>query len=191
MVISTLELKKVLNIIMEKTKQLVKSEAWSLLLVDEKSNELIFEVATGDRTEKVKRFKLSMGEGIAGWVAQSGEPLLVPDVSRDPRFFENVDKSTEFKTKSILCVPLKSRGKILGVIEIINNNICFRTCKMQTNFFSNSSISTSYNNCLIVKRTHTIPPLRNLTICLMTIYLQHYKCSIFDLFFLQIHTMSF
>lgn len=120
MVISTLELKKVLNIIMEKTKQLVKSEAWSLLLVDEKSNELVFEVATGDRSEKVKRFKLNMGEGIAGWVAQSGEPLLVPDVSKDPRFFEHVDKTTEFKTKSILCVPLKSKGKILGVIEIIN-----------------------------------------------------------------------
>ncbi len=117
---STLDLKKVLSIIMEKAQKLVSSEAWSLLLVDEITNELVFKMAKGERSDKVKKFRLKMGEGIAGWVAKGGAPLIVPDVSKDTRFFKGVDKATKFKTKSILCVPIINNNKTIGVLEMIN-----------------------------------------------------------------------
>ncbi|MBI5166597.1 MAG: sensor domain-containing diguanylate cyclase [candidate division NC10 bacterium] len=117
---STLELKEVLNLIAEKMTNLARSEAWSLLLVNEKSGELHFEVAAGERGPIVKGFRLQIGQGIAGWVAKTGEPLIISDAQDDPRFFRGVDEKTGFQTRSILCVPLKSKGKTLGVIELIN-----------------------------------------------------------------------
>ncbi len=61
-----------------------------------------------------------MGEGIAGWVARHGEPLIVPDVYNDPRFAKRIDEMTKWKTRSIICMPLKSRQRVLGVIQLIN-----------------------------------------------------------------------
>jgi diguanylate cyclase (GGDEF)-like protein len=119
-IISSLELKTVLNIIMEKTRELVRSEAWSLLLVDEKSNQLHFSVAIGEHTNKLRKFKLNIGEGVAGWVAREGKPVIVQNVSEDPRFFNEIDQTIDFQTRSILCVPLETRGRVLGVIEVIN-----------------------------------------------------------------------
>ncbi|MBI5043438.1 MAG: sensor domain-containing diguanylate cyclase [Nitrospirae bacterium] len=117
---STLKFKEILKIIMDNAQKLVKSEAWSILLVDEKANKLYFELAKGEKVDKIKDIRLNMGEGIAGWVATKGAPLIVPDVSKDKRFFSGVDKKTKFKTKSILCVPIISKNKTLGVLELIN-----------------------------------------------------------------------
>src|SRR5258706_13971593 len=61
-----------------------------------------------------------MGEGIAGWVAQTGKPTIVNDTQKDPRFAPKFDTKTQFKTRSILCAPLISRGRTIGVVEIIN-----------------------------------------------------------------------
>jgi diguanylate cyclase (GGDEF)-like protein len=132
-IISTLELKKVLNIIMQKTKELVRSEAWSLLLVDEKNEALVFSVAIGPEAEKLNEFRIKIGQGIAGWVAKEGKPIIVQNVMDDPRFFNEIDQKTEFKTRSVLCVPLESRGKILGVIEVIN--------KMEMGFFTEQDLA--------------------------------------------------
>ncbi len=119
-IISTLELKKVLNIIMQKIKELVRSEAWSLLLADEKSDEYLFSVAIGAQADKLREFKLKIGQGIAGWVAREGKPIIIQNVLEDPRFFNEIDQELDLRTRSVLCVPLESRGKILGVIEVIN-----------------------------------------------------------------------
>jgi diguanylate cyclase (GGDEF)-like protein len=132
-IISTLELKKVLNIIMQKTKELVRSEAWSLLLVDEQNSELLFSVAIGSQAERLSEFRLKIGQGIAGWVAREGKPIIVHNVREDPRFFSEIDQQLSFKTTSVLCVPLESRGKILGVIEVIN--------KMEDGIFSDKDLS--------------------------------------------------
>ena len=121
-ILSALELKKVLNVIMEKTKELVPSNAWSLLLVDEKNEELLFSAAIGSRAGKLSDVRLKIGQGIAGWVAKEGKPVIVQNVMDDTRFFKEIDKKTDFKTKSVLCVPLESRGKILGVLEVINKS---------------------------------------------------------------------
>jgi diguanylate cyclase (GGDEF)-like protein len=119
---SSLELNGILTSIMRKAKKLIKAEIWSILLVDETTGELVFEKITGRKkdTNKIGKFRLKMGEGIAGWVAQEGIPVVVPDVSIDKRFFPKVDLETDFRTRSLMCVPIKSKGKTLGVLEIVN-----------------------------------------------------------------------
>ncbi|MBI5047567.1 MAG: sensor domain-containing diguanylate cyclase [Deltaproteobacteria bacterium] len=117
---STLDLKEILNIVMEKVSELLQPKNWSLLLVDDEKNELSFEIAVGEGADKIKNLRVKVGEGIAGWVAKERTPLLVPDVNKDPRFCKKVDESSKFTTKSIIAVPLKSREKCLGVIELIN-----------------------------------------------------------------------
>jgi len=117
---STLDLREVLNIVMEKISEILTSQNWSLLLVDEEKDDLYFEIVVGEGAEKIKNVRLAMGEGIAGWVAKEGKPVLVPDVNKDPRFSNKADRSSNFETKSVVCVPMKSKGKCLGVIELIN-----------------------------------------------------------------------
>jgi diguanylate cyclase (GGDEF)-like protein len=117
---STLDLKEVLRIMMDKISELLKPKDWSLLLVDEEKKDLYFEIVVGRGSEKIKQARLKRGEGIAGWVAREGEPLFVPDVSKDKRFSSRIDKLTNYKTRSIICVPLKSKGRVLGVVELVN-----------------------------------------------------------------------
>jgi diguanylate cyclase (GGDEF)-like protein len=119
---SSLELDDILTTIMKKAKKLVDAETWSILLVDEETGELFFEKTTAkkENSKKIKQFRLKMGEGIAGWVAREGIPVVVPDVSIDQRFCQKIDKETDFKTKSLMCVPIKSKGNVLGVLEVVN-----------------------------------------------------------------------
>jgi diguanylate cyclase (GGDEF)-like protein len=117
---SILEPRKVIELIMAKIQQLIPSEAWSMLMVDEERQELTFELALGEKAKDVSSFRVRIGEGIAGWVAETGEPTIVNDVSRDPRFSGKFDSKTQFQTRSILCAPLISRGRTIGVVEIIN-----------------------------------------------------------------------
>ena len=117
---SSLQLDQVLKTIMSKIQDFMRPDTWSLLLVDEKTNELYFQIATGAGAGKLKDVRLKMGQGIAGWVAQTGQATIVPDVSKDPRFFSEVDKKTEMRTHSIVCVPIRSKDRVLGVIQLIN-----------------------------------------------------------------------
>lgn len=117
---SALELKDILNVIMEKMKKMIKAEAWSIIPVDEETKELVFEKSRGEKGRRVEKFRLKIGEGIAGWVAKEGIPLVIPDVSKDPRFFKEIGRSLQFKIRSILCVPIISKGKVLGVLEVVN-----------------------------------------------------------------------
>ena len=117
---STLDHKEIRRRAMEAATQLMKAEAGSLLLVDEGKRQLYFEVALGNREEDIKRIPLNFGEGIAGWVAQNGKPLIVNSPKKDPRFFKGVDERTEFKTRNIICVPVKVKEKIICVLEAIN-----------------------------------------------------------------------
>jgi len=118
---STLDLDSVLSLVMEKAQAVMDAEASSVMLINEKTGMLEWEVALGEVGEQVmKKIQLRVGEGIAGWVAQSGQPLIVPDVSKDARFYKKSDEATGFKTRSILAVPLKVKERIIGVAEVIN-----------------------------------------------------------------------
>ncbi len=117
---SSLRPKEILKIIMEKTADFVKAEGWSILLLDKENQELVFEAAAGEAGQKLIGIRLKINQGVAGWVARTGKPLIVEDVTKDPRFYDGVDKKTKFITKSILCVPMKSGNEILGVVEVVN-----------------------------------------------------------------------
>ena len=117
---STLEPNTVKRRAMEAATELMEAEVGSLLLIDEETNKLYFEVALGEKEETVKTFHLNMGEGIAGWVAQHDEPLIVHDAQSDPRFFREVDEKSKFTTKNVICVPVKVKEKTIGVLEAIN-----------------------------------------------------------------------
>jgi diguanylate cyclase (GGDEF)-like protein len=117
---STLDLQKILQTIMEKISDLLQPDTWSLLMLDENTQELYFEIAIGAGAEKLRDVRLKLGEGVAGWVAQTGEPLLVENTSDDPRFTPKVDELTHTETRSIVCVPIKAHDHVLGVIELVN-----------------------------------------------------------------------
>ena len=117
---STLDLQKILQTVMEKISDLLQPDTWSLLMLDESGKELQFEIAIGAGADKLKDVRLKIGEGIAGWVALHGEPVLVEDVKRDSRFTSRIDEITQMDTRSVVCVPIKGKEKILGVIELVN-----------------------------------------------------------------------
>lgn len=117
---SSLQLDQVLRTIMEKIDEFLRPDTWSLLLVDEAKEELYFELAVGKGAQALKDVRIKMGQGIAGWVAQQGKAVIVPDVSQDTRFFSKVDEKTKMETQSIVAVPVRFRDHCLGVIELIN-----------------------------------------------------------------------
>src|SRR6202163_875123 len=117
---SSLQLDQVLRTIMEKIDEFLRPDTWSLLLVDETNQELYFELAVGKGAQAIKDVRIKMGQGIAGWVAQHDEAVIVPDVSQDTRFFSKVDEKTKMETRSIVAVPVRYRDHCLGVIELIN-----------------------------------------------------------------------
>lgn len=117
---STLNMRGVLELIMRKVSKLIDAENWSLLLKDQETSELTFEIAVGIDSDLIKGIRLARGQGIAGYVAETGIPVYQPNVDDDPRFNKNIDKETGFITRAIVCVPLVIHGNILGVIEIVN-----------------------------------------------------------------------
>lgn len=117
---STLELREVLNLMMHKVSNLLHPRNWSLLLLDERTGKLYFEVAVGDGAEALKSLQLLPGEGIAGTVFSTGTARLVDDVGGDPAFAPRFDQASAFHTRSILAVPLIARGRVLGVVELVN-----------------------------------------------------------------------
>jgi len=120
MLTSSRDINDILVMVMKRVKDMVGAEAWSVLLVDETTGDLVFEKTMGK--SKIQKTRLRPGEGIAGWVAKHGEPVVVPDVHRDRRFSPRIDRAGGFKTKSVMCAPIISKGSIVGVIEVINKS---------------------------------------------------------------------
>lgn len=121
---STLELEELMPIVMEKAKNILNAGACSILFYNKETNKLEFEVALSKRksTSDIlkKKIILNMGQGIAGWVAENQESLIVDDVKNDKRFYRRADKLTGFETKSIIAFPLIGRSGLIGVAELIN-----------------------------------------------------------------------
>lgn len=117
---STLELREVLELVMKKVSQLLAPQNWSLILAQE-DGVLAFEICVGHAAENLKGLSLNPGEGIAGRVFQTGEARLVEDVREDPTFSPKFDRLSQFETRSVLAVPLRCKGSVLGVIELVND----------------------------------------------------------------------
>ena len=120
---STLEFKKVLKIIIERAQKLIKCEDWSLLLLDETSRELYYEMVKDKNAKKIKKLRLKLGQGIAGWVAKRGVPQIVPNAFKDKRD-QKIGKGFERRNgnliRSVLCVPIVNKRKTIGVLEMVN-----------------------------------------------------------------------
>jgi diguanylate cyclase (GGDEF)-like protein len=122
LITSSLHVNEVLEGLMEEIHTYFQAENWSLMRLDPNTGELFFVIAKGIDARAVEHIRLVPGEGIAGKVARTGEPIFVADASGDPRFTDRVDRASGFVTRSVMAVPVKFRGAVYGVIELINRN---------------------------------------------------------------------
>ncbi len=117
---STLEVGEVLRLVMQKVSQLLRPSNWSLLLEDEATGELYFEIAVGENAEKLSHLRLKPREGLAGEVFATGAAKRVDNVAADPSVSPRFDGPCGLHTCSLLAVPLVFRGKVLGVMELVS-----------------------------------------------------------------------
>jgi diguanylate cyclase (GGDEF)-like protein len=155
---SSLNLDSILQTIMEKMAEYFRPDTWSLLMVDEEKDELYFAIAVGAAAEVLAKARLKMGEGIAGWVAKHGQALIVPDVQHDSRFSSRLDEMTRLQTHSVICVPLRSRHRVLGVIQLINADVGLSEQEM---FFLNALCDYA---AIAVENARAVEKIQELTI---------------------------
>jgi signal transduction histidine kinase/GAF domain-containing protein len=117
---STLEIKPLLNQILKSATEILNCEAGSLFMVDEPTGDLIFEVTVGPVADDLVGRHLPAGTGIAGKVADTGQPAIVNDAQKSSGWFGEPDKKTGFITRDLLVVPMQIKERVTGVIEVIN-----------------------------------------------------------------------
>ncbi len=121
---SSLDLEEVLRLVMEKARQVMEADACSILLLNEETNQLEFELSLGCRDEVGRTLKdkirLEIGQGVAGWAAKNKECVLVVDAEKDERWFTGADRITGYKTRSLMAVPLINKDRLIGVAEVLN-----------------------------------------------------------------------
>lgn len=150
---SILDIDDLLDIVLRKAEEVMDAEASSVFRIDEEKNELYFVIARGTRGKEAKEIRVPMGKGIVGWTAQHGKPVLVADVSKDPRWFKGVDKKSKFVTRSIMAVPLISKGKVIGVAEVLNKRGNRKFNKTDLGLFESlgHQIAIAIENALLYK----------------------------------------
>jgi adenylate cyclase len=119
---SLLAVDMVLDLIADNAKIVTRAEASSLLLLDRACGVLHFHVAKGESINGLADIAVPLGSGIAGHVAQTGQPLLIADAYADPRFDPTIDQLTTFRTRGVITVPMISKGDVLGVIQVLNKS---------------------------------------------------------------------
>jgi len=115
-----MELQPLLDRAMYEMLRAVDAADGSLILVDRGTQELVFVLVRGALQDRLQGYRMPVGMGIAGWVLAHREPVNANDIAQDERFSSVVDNAFQFRTQSLACVPLLSRGQALGVIEVIN-----------------------------------------------------------------------
>ena len=119
-IVSARSIRDIMDRVMEKVGKIFAPRNWSLLLLDPRTDELVFKIAVGEVADKLQGKRISAAEGISGWIVNTGQSVIIEDVSKDSRFSDRVDKMTDFRTESIIGVPLKSGEKVYGIIELVN-----------------------------------------------------------------------
>ncbi len=118
---SELNLEPLLHKILAAAVDVMNASAGSLILLDELTDELVFAVIEGGGGEDLKGVRMARDKGIAGWVATHRKPLIVDDVHKDDRYYQSIAQTFEFKVTSLLCVPMISRNKLIGVIQVLQS----------------------------------------------------------------------
>ncbi len=117
----TLHLRDLLAVMMERVREVLEAEACSVMLVDEGSQTLRWEVALGEGAGKLQTLSVPIGAGISGRVAATGSAIRIEDAQNDPRWQgQRFDAATGFTTRSIMCVPIQTHGRTIGVVQVLN-----------------------------------------------------------------------
>ena len=154
---STFDLHSALDDTLELATAILNASASSFLLVDEDRQELVFAHTHGEAAGPLRGQRMALNEGIAGWVATHGEPVVVNEVGNDPRFYSKIDGSTGVKTQSAVCVPVRTRGKTIGVLEVLNK-------RGQASFDSEDMslmITTASQAAIAIENNHLYQSLRD------------------------------
>ena len=120
---TSLELEEILLAIMDKMANFFGPERWSLLMIDAAANDLYYAIAVGEDSQSLRGLRVPLGQGVAGWVAATGNPLVVPDVSLDPHWSAFARNHPDLQISSIACVPIRSGDNTLGVIQLLNSKL--------------------------------------------------------------------
>jgi GAF domain-containing protein/FixJ family two-component response regulator len=154
---ATLDPDDLLNVILREACRVLDVNEASFFLLDEQSGELVFRAGTGEWAETLIGVRLAPGQGIAGWVAEHGEPLLVHEAQTDPRFSLVFDKITGLVTESVLCVPLMIKGRVIGVVEALNKpGACFTDDDLALLRPLAASAAVSVENAQLFEETHRL-----------------------------------
>lgn len=120
---TSLELEETLLAIMDKMANFFGPERWSLLMIDPEANDLYYAIAVGEESSSLRGLRVPLGQGVAGWVASTGNPLVVPNVSLDPHWSTFARNHPDLNIHSIACVPIRSGENTLGVIQLLNSKL--------------------------------------------------------------------
>lgn len=121
--VTTFDMESLVKAVVARFNEIIPASNWSILLLDPDADELQFLVAVGlteDQISKLQNIRIKVGQGIAGLVAQKGEPIFIRNAQEDARFYPGIDKLTGFTTRSIICLPLFASRKVIGVLEVVN-----------------------------------------------------------------------
>lgn len=146
---SAFDIRRVLHYIIDMVVNLINVEAGTIMLLDHDA--LIFHAATGIAGKNLEGAQVRLGQGICGWVAATGESVVIQDVKESPHFFAGIDDKTGFKTRSLACVPMISNGRVVGVVQLINKMGSFTEEDLQ----SIKSVASSTAIALENTRLHT------------------------------------
>ncbi|MDW8147744.1 MAG: GAF domain-containing protein [Roseiflexaceae bacterium] len=117
---STLDTREVYRLVVQQLSDYFQVEAGSLLLLDESTGDLEFVMTIEGGEEKLAGMRVPAGQGVVGHVVRTGQWEIVHDATRDPRFYRKISEETGFPTRSILCVPMIAKGRVIGAIELLN-----------------------------------------------------------------------
>jgi len=119
---ATLDQQQIMDLLLQAITETIGAEVSSVWLTDEKEEvELVCQaIFRYDHNHSPLNLRLHLGQGIVGWVAQTGESTIILNVSHDPRFSPDIDSEIDFSTNSVLAVPIRIRDTVIGVLEILN-----------------------------------------------------------------------
>lgn len=155
---SELDLDSILHAIMLQMEQYFQPEQWSLLVVDEARQDLFYAVVVGHAEADLRDVRVPLGHGLAGWVAQRGETVIVPEAEAHTRLMQT-GPGPHFQIRSAICMPLRSRDRTLGVIQLFN-------CRLES--FSDDVVSFLHLLCdyaaIAIENARAVERIQQLTV---------------------------
>ncbi len=151
---SSLEIEDVLDRAMKWAEEFIHAEASSIYQLDERNQELFVRLARGEKKDPIKKITLKLGEGIAGYVVQTGKPMVIQDVTKEERFSDKFDRITGFSTKSMICVPMTLRNAPIGAIQVINKKSGepFNRADLELLYAISQQVAIAIENANLYKR---------------------------------------